>query len=480
MQLPNLMNKISLLIAAMLMTANLNAHDGVLLNQPSTNFTSVAKASIPSVVSIRVRENKKNSSSWGSRDDYDDDQESDFGSDFWKKFFGFGDSSPVEPREGQGSGFIVSADGYIITNGHVVKDTSEIVVHLHNGSEFLAKVIGVDGNTDIALIKIEATNLPFLKLGNSDAIEVGEWVLAIGTPIGLEASVTSGIVSAKGRNNLSLARVEDFIQTDAALYLGNSGGPLINMAADVIGINTAIASKTGGYIGMGFAIPSNIAKNVMDQLISKGSVSRGFIGVLLQDVSPELAESFGLGKVEGALIALVSPGSPAEKAGIRQGDIILFYNKMPVTNVAALRTVIAMLAPGSTLQFSIIRDRQQREITVQVGELAEPVKAVSTAVHTDPIVEGLGLSVSNISPELALKLGLHGERGVIVTKVDAGSNAKMAGMSKGALIVSVNQQKVDSVESFQKAIQAADPDRPFLFLVKVGEVVKFISFKAKK
>jgi serine protease Do len=480
MQVSSLKKKISLLITALLLTANLNAADGVLLNQASTNFTTVAKASIPSVVSIRVIENKKGSSPWGAKDDDDDDQGGDFGSNFWKKFFGFGDSSPAEPSEGQGSGFIVSADGYIITNGHVVKDTSEVSVHLNDGSEYPAKIIGVDSNTDIALIKIEAKNLPFLKLGNSDAIEVGEWVLAIGTPIGLEASVTSGIVSAKGRNNLSLARVEDFIQTDAALYLGNSGGPLINMSADVIGINTAIASKTGGYIGIGFAVPSNIAKNVMDQLISKGSVSRGFIGVLLQDVSPELAESFGLHKAEGALIAMVSRDSPAEKSGIRQGDIIIAYNKIPVTNVAALRTVIAMMAPGTTLQFSIIRDKQPKEITVQVGELVAPVEIASTAVHTDPIVQGLGLTVNEITPDLALKLGLHGEKGVVVTKVDPGSSAKMAGINKGSLIVSVNQQKVDSVESFQKAIKDADPSKPFLFLVKEGEVVKFVSFKAKK
>ena len=480
MQLSTLINKISYFsLSALLLTANLQAAEALQLKQVSADFTSVAKAAIPGVVSILVKENKKNSSLWNSQDDEEEADESS-GSGFWQRFFGFGDSTPAEPREGQGSGFIVSADGYIITNGHVVKDTSEIIVHLHDSREFIARVIGVDSNTDIALVKIEAEHLPFLKLGNSDAIEVGQWVVAIGTPIGLEASVSSGIVSAKGRNNLSLVRVEDFIQTDAALYLGNSGGPLLNMSAEVIGINTAIASKTGGYIGIGFAVPSNIAKNVMDQLISKGSISRGFIGVLLQEITPNLAQAFGLEKTEGALIALVSENSPAKKAGIQQGDVILAYNKLPVSNVAALRTAIAMMAPGSKLELSIIRNHQPKEITVEVGEFANPVEVKAPTVHTDPLVEGIGLTVTNLTPELVRSLELHGEKGVVITKVDAGSGAKAAGLNKGALIVSVNQQKVDSVDSFQKAIKEADSAKPFLFLVKEGDMVKFVSFKAKK
>ncbi len=483
MQLSTLIHKIAFCgLTTLLLSANVNAAiDGLQMNQVSNDFTSVAKAAIPGVVSIRVKESTKGGlSSWG-KDDDDEESVGDFGSNFWKRFFGFGDSAPAEPREGQGSGFIVSADGFIITNGHVVKDTSEIIVHMQNGSEHIAKVVGVDSNTDIALIKIEGTDLPFLKLGNSDAIEVGQWVVAIGTPIGLEASLTTGVVSAKGRNNLSLARVEDFIQTDAALYLGNSGGPLLNMAAEVIGINTAIASKMGGYLGIGFAVPSNIAKNVMEQLVTKGSVSRGFIGVMLQDVNHELAQSFGLHKAEGALIALVSKDSPAEKAGIIQGDIIMTYNKVPVGNVAALRTAIAMMAPGSLLQLSIVRGQEKKEITVQVGEFTDPtVVSANHPEHSDPLLADLGITVTNLTPELIKKLDLHGEKGVVIVKVEPGSVAKSAGLNKGALIVSVNQQLVDSVATFHKAIQDADTTKPFLFLVKEGEAVRFISFKAKK
>lgn len=480
MSVTNFMNKFALCgLAAILLTVKLNGFDGVQMKQAATDFTSVAKAAIPGVVSIIVKESRKGGQNWREEDDEGQDLQ---GGNFWEKFFGFpfGGSTPSEPREGQGSGFIVSADGYIITNGHVVRDTSEIIVHLHDGREYPAKVIGQDLNTDIALIKIDASNLAFLKLGNSDAIEVGEWVVAIGTPIGLEASLTTGVVSAKGRNNLSLVRVEDFIQTDASLYLGNSGGPLLNLAAEVIGINTAIASKMGGYIGIGFAIPSNIAKNVMDQLISKGSVSRGFIGVLLQDINPDLAQSFGLKKPQGALIAMVSKDSPAEKAGIKQGDVIISYNKIPVNSVAALRTAIAMMSPGTSLQFSIMRENKLQDITVMVGEFADAAAAYNEISTPEPAVANLGLSVVNLTPEIAQKLGLHGEKGVVITKVEPGSVAKAAGLNKGALIISVNQQKVDSVQDFQNILKAADAEKPYLFLVKEGQAVKFISFKSKK
>lgn len=477
MQPSKIMRQIALLsCAGFLLSADLRADDGIQLARASTDFTIVAKNAIPAVVSIKVTENKKSStSSWGSGDSED---EEDVGSQFWQRFFGFpfGQNQPSEPREGQGSGFLVSADGLIMTNGHVVKDTSDILVHLHDGREFKAKLIGQDSNTDIALIKIDASNLPFLKLGNSDAIQVGEWVVAIGTPMGLEATLTNGVVSAKGRNNLSLTRVEDFIQTNANLYLGNSGGPLLNLNSEVIGVNTAIASKMGGYIGIGFAIPSNIALNVMDQLNAKGSVSRGFMGVLLQDVNQDLATAFGLSKAEGALVAQVSKDSPAEKAGVKQGDIILSYNKIPVTNMSSLRTAIALMAPGSQLNLAIVRDRKPMQISVILGEFAAEVEkpTVEVAQHHSA---SIGVSVSTLTPEVAKKLGLADEKGVVITKVEAGSLAHLAGLRKSSVILAINNQKIDSVEAYQKALKEADPAKPYLFLVQEGQSVRYILIK---
>lgn len=472
MRLPHAIRKIAFLgLSVMLLTGTGDAFEGVQMKQVATDFTAVAKAAIPAVVSIRVKESKKSTSSKGTLEDFSDDSEEQL----FQKFFGH--KTPTEPREGQGSGFVVTADGFIITNGHVVTDMSEIVVQLHDGREFPAKVIGQDSNTDIALIKIDATDLSFLKLGNSDAIEVGEWVVAIGTPMGLEASLTTGVVSAKGRNNLSLARVEDFIQTDAALYHGNSGGPLLNLSAEVIGINTAIASQMGGSIGIGFAIPSNIAKNVMDQLRSKGSVSRGFIGVLLQDINQDLASAFGLSKSEGALIAQVSKGSPAEKAGIQQGDVIMAYNKLPVANTSALRTAIALMLPGTALELSIVRDNKPQKITLEVGEYAAEAAAEAPVAAPESEHKELGVTVGTLTPEMARKLGDDGEK-VVVTAVEPGSLAQQAGLRKGALIVSVNQKKVDSLEAYQQLIKSADTTKPFLFLVKEGQGMRFISFKA--
>ena len=440
------------------------------------DFTGVAKAAIPGVVSIRVKESKKNGG-WDSDEDEEESDEGGLGGQFWQKFFGMQPKeAPTRPREGQGSGFLVSADGYIITNGHVVRNTSEILVHLHDGREFPAKVIGQDSNTDIALIKVDATGLPFLKLGNSDAIEVGQWVAAIGTPMGLEASLTSGVISAKGRNNLSLSNVEDYIQTDAALYHGNSGGPLLNLNSEVIGINTAIASKMGGYIGIGFAVPSNIARNVMEQLLSKGTVSRGFIGVLLQDVNADLAAVFGLNKAEGALIAQVSKDSPAEKAGIKQGDVIMAYNQIPVVNVATLRTAIALMTPGSKLELSIVRNSQPMKITFAVGEYAvKPEKEEVAPVEQHSTT--LGLTVGNVTPEISAKLSMGDEKGVLITKIEPDSLAQRAGLRKGAIILAFNRQPVESVEAFQKLIKEADTAKPYLFLIKEGQGMRYISFK---
>ena len=339
-------NKLS--ISLMALTLSLAAFDchaaSTIQPQVYKDFTQVAKDAIPAVVSIRVK-GKQNGS---SNDDQQDPYEF-FNDPFWQKFFGNSQKNQVEqqPVVGQASGFIVSPDGYILTNGHVVKDMSEIIVVTNDGKEYPAKVIGADSNTDIALIKIDAKDLPYLKLANSDDLEVGQWVVAIGNPLGLQASLTAGVVSAKGRNNLDLSRIEDYIQTDAAINRGNSGGPLLNLDSQVVGMNTAIVTNmaTGGYMGIGFAIPSNLLSAVMQDLKLDGTFKRGYMGVTLQQVDESLAQAFGLKTAEGALIADVSKDSPADKAGLKQGDIILKYNNNKIANIGALRNAIAIMKP---------------------------------------------------------------------------------------------------------------------------------------
>lgn len=433
------------------------------LLEATTDFTAVAKKAIPAVVSIKVKELMKSKQS--------SDVEGFFNDPFWQRFF----HSDEQPHEqiGQASGFIVSADGYIMTSGHVVENSNEIIVTLNDGREFPAKAIGHDSNTDIALIKIDADNLPYLSLGNSDNLEVGQWVVAIGTPLGLKASLTAGVVSAKGRNNLDLTRIEDFIQTDAALNRGNSGGPLLNLQGDVIGVNTAIASNMGGYMGIGFAVPSNIAKSVMEQLLTKGTVSRGFIGVVLQPIDQNLAASFGLKKPEGILVAQVSKDSPAEKAGIAQGDIIVKYNNTAINNVGSLRTAIALMPPGSKINLSLIRNGKPLEIKdIVIGELASSTPEKATVQENK-----LGITVDNLTPDIIRSLGLHDDKGVVITKVEPTSIAGWAGLRKGMVILEINKNKVASVAEFQKLLKDADKDKPILFLIKEGHAVRYVSFK---
>lgn len=334
------------------------------------DFSQIAKSSTPAVVSIKVAKTAQHHSK--VTDDFEEEGDTaDSEGSFWQDFFRSPNKSEI--YVGQASGFIVSPDGLILTNNHVVEDVTKIVVTLNDGTEYAGKLVGLDNNTDIALIKIEEKNLPYLKLGNSDAIEVGQWILAIGTPFGLQATVTAGIISAKGRNNLDLARIEDFIQTDTAINRGNSGGPLINMNGEVIGINTAIVGNLegnlGGNLGIGFSVPSNIAKNVMEQLVSKGKVSRSFIGLDLQPLDHDRASAFGLHKSEGAIVSQVVKNSPASKAGIKQGDVIVKLNENAVSSVGGFRTSIALMTPGSKLKLSLIRDGKPMDIALETSEL---------------------------------------------------------------------------------------------------------------
>jgi len=354
-----------------------------------------------------------------------------------------------------GSGVIVSPDGYIITNNHVVEQADEVRVTLLDKRSFKAKVIGADPKTDVAVVKIDARDLPTIRWGDSDRLQVGEFVLAIGNPFGLSHTVTMGIISAVGRANVGIADYEDFIQTDAAINPGNSGGPLVNIRGELIGINTAIFSKSGGYQGIGFAVPANMVRLVMDQLEQKGKVTRGWLGVTIQELTPELSQEFGLENGEGALVGDVAKGSPADKAGIKRGDIISEYNGKKVKDVGNLRNMVAQSRVGAAVKISILRGKKEYSFPVVIAELPrDGSDVVPGNAPEDSSKEGLaGLSVMELTKEGARQLGLRKEeRGVVVVRVEPGSNAEDAGIRKGDVIQEIDRRKVETLADYEKIV----------------------------
>lgn len=433
--------------------------------QISKFFTNVAKTSTPAVVFIKVQ-----SSADDSMNPYGMQGET-FGDDLFRRFFGYPQQPQQKEQLSQGSGFIVSADGYILTNAHVIKGADKITVVLNDGREIDATVVGSDGRTDIAVIKIEGKNFPYLSLGDSDKMDIGEWVVAIGSPFQLEASVTVGVISAKGRQNLRITDLEDFIQTDAAINPGNSGGPLLNLESEVIGINTAIVSRSGGYMGIGFSIPSNMAKNVMNQIIQNGVVTRGFLGVSLQPVDKDIADAFNLEKAEGALISDVAKDSPADKAGLKQGDIILEYNGTVVKSLGGFRNEISLMTPGSKVSLKVSRKGSILTIPVTLGTASDSLSTASG------IAQKLGIEVEQLTPDTAQQLGYpQGELGVVITKVKPGSAASMAGLRPGFIILSLNHKAIKTVADFNEAMGQVNNNR-VLMLVKQGSMTRFYSFK---
>jgi len=394
-------------------------------------------------------------------------QMSPFNDPFFRHFFsGPGGPPAMKRREsGLGSGVIINPDGYILTNNHVVAGMDKVRVLLADQRTFKAKIIGADPKSDVALIKIEASNLPSLPLGDSDQIQVGQSVLAIGNPFGLNQTVTLGIISARGRSRVGIADYEDFIQTDAAINPGNSGGALVDLRGEVIGINTAIASQSGGYQGVGFAVPSNMAKMVMDSLLKNGRVIRGWLGVSMQEITPDLAQSLGLKDAKGTLVADVIPGDPADQAGLKAGDVILESNGKPVQDMMHFRNEIAETAPGTSLSLKILRDGKYLDKTLVVGELKEKGEA---GVKPESESEGespLGISARDLTPDLAQRLNLDPDlRGVVITRVEPGSRADDAGLAEGDVIVSVNHLPVESVEGLRNALKQAK-NGPILFAV---------------
>jgi serine protease Do len=400
------------------------------------------------------------------------------GDDLLRRFFGipFGQLEPQERHiVGQGSGFIVSRDGVILTNNHVVGDADKVTVTLQDGREFDAKLVGTDPHTDVAVIRIDADDLPALPLGDSDNLEVGEWVVAVGNPFGLSHTITAGVVSAKGRSSVGIAEYENFIQTDAAINPGNSGGPLVNLDGEVVGMNTAIYSRSGGYMGIGFAIPINMVKSVSDQLLTTGKVTRGYLGVVIQEMTSELARTFTNGQKRGVLVAQVTDDSPAARAGLRRGDVIISLDGRQVDRVGELRNRLAMMTPGSTATLGLLRDGQESTVEVTIGELPEEGALAQPAAQAPRLA---GLTVDDLTPQLAAQLGLSGETGVVITAVEPGSPADRAGLRPGVLIREINRHEVESLRELRDDLKNVQEGEDVLLLVQAGRYLKFVVLPA--
>lgn len=448
------------------------------LKQTGMAFRSVVKKVSPAVVFIKVEKEVSTQNAPQFFSPYG----SPFDDEFFRYFFGEPpeDRSPQpSPRKrqevGQGSGFLTTPDGYILTNNHVVGDSDRVYVQMHDGREYQAEIIGSDPGSDLAVIKINESDLPFLQLGNSEDLEVGDWVLAVGNPFGLSHTLTAGIVSAKGRSGIGLSDYEDFIQTDAAINPGNSGGPLVNLEGDVIGINTAIFSRSGGYMGIGFAIPINMAKDIRDQLIEHGEVRRGRLGIYIQDITQDLAQSFELDKVEGILITQVVEKSPAEDAGLQRGDIVLEIDGDKVVNVANLRNRISLTPPGSNVNLTILRDGDKKDVRVRIGKLDSSSLSQN---QQESEVSKLGLSLHQLTPELADRYGYENEKGVLISNVEGGSAAYRAGLKNGDLILQINRQAVSTVEDAIKHLRNG-VGNVILLLVRRGDSALYVALKTK-
>ncbi|RMF84382.1 MAG: DegQ family serine endoprotease [Nitrospinota bacterium] len=388
--------------------------------------------------------------------------------EFFRRFFG--DIPEREfKRQSLGSGFIISPDGYIVTNNHVVENASEIKVILSNEEEYDAEVVGRDPKTDLALIKINAKNsLPVVPLGDSDKLKIGDWVIAIGNPFGLSHTVTAGIVSAKGRV-IGAGPYDDFIQTDASINPGNSGGPLFNTRGEVVGINTAIIA-TGQ--GIGFAIPINMAKQILPQLREKGKVTRGWLGVQIQRITPELAKSFGLESERGALVADVIEGTPAEKAGLQRGDIIIEFDHKPIKEMNDLPRIVANTPPGKRVPIKVLRRGKEKTLYATIAEMEE--ERIASRETTE---ESLGLTTQELTPDIAKSLGLSDDNGVVITDVEPGSPADEANLRRGDVILEINQHPIKTMEDYKRMLDQIKKGDTVLFLVRRGNNTFYTAVK---
>jgi serine protease Do len=433
------------------------------------NFAELAKRIGPEVVNISTTSNGETPQlgprGFGGPDPHE----------FWEPFERFFGPMPRRPfrQRSLGSGFVISREGIILTNNHVIENADEITVKLSDEKEYKATVLGRDPKTDIAVIKIDAdVALSAATLGDSDTLAVGEWVMAIGSPFGLEQTVTAGIVSAKGRI-IGQGSYDNFIQTDAAINPGNSGGPLVNARGEVVGINTAIFSRTGGNIGIGFAIPINLAKELLPELQTKGKVTRGWLGVYIQKVTPDIAESLGLSQSQGALVADVMTDAPASAAGIEVGDVITEFDGQTIRDSSELPMLVARTAVGKKVKVKVTRRGETKTVTVEVGQLPDEEVAVSAGRSED-----YGLTVQSLTPEIAENLGIDPDtKGVVVTGVEPGSAADDAGLRRGDVIVEVDREPVGSLAAYRKALQGAKDKKSVLFLVRRGDNTIFLALK---
>jgi serine protease Do len=392
-----------------------------------------------------------------------------FGDEFYKKFKkGPGQGGGGFRHQGMGSGVIVSADGVILTNSHVVKDADEIKVNLSDKRSYTAKVLGADPESDIAVIKIDAKGLPTAQFGDSSKLRVGEIVLAVGNPFGLNRTVTSGIVSATGRANVGIIDYEDFIQTDAAINPGNSGGPLVNIQGDVVGINTAIASRSGGYQGIGFAIPSNSAKIIMEDLLKDGKVRRGLLGVNIQDLNDSLAKSFGREDSQGALVSQVVEGSPAEAAGVKAGDIILKFNGEPVKGAAHLKNMVGREKPGASSKLTIFRNNKPMDVTVKIAERTPKAVASAKGATESQTSNELGVELEKVPPAVAEKMGLKDGEGVRIKDVNASGVGSRMDLRPGDVILEIDGKAVSEIADFNSAVENAKKNKVIRLKVQRG------------
>ena len=435
-------------------------------------FVAVGKEVIPTVVAIETQMKVEAPRiSERPRTPFDEF----FGEDFWRHFA----PRPYGgPRKGLGSGVIVSKEGYILTNNHVIQGADKIKVSLSDGRKFDAKVVGKDEPTDIAVIKIDAKDLSVIRFGDSDALEVGEWVLAVGNPFEQYNTMTQGIVSAKGRSHLNFGRTtptyQNFIQTSAAINPGNSGGPLVNLKGQLVGINAAIQTTSGGSLGIGFAIPINMARNVMEELIGKGRVVRGYLGVDISDVDQDMADALKLDKVRGAIVQQVRENTGAQKAGVQAGDVILEVNGKKIENASALQRIIANIDPGKRVELTVWRSGAKKKLRVKLGERPDAERMAEKEQGKE---SKLGLQVETLTEEIARQLGCENEKGVVVAWVDPNGPAAEKGIRRGDLIQRIGRQKIASVKEYNKAVKDLKPGEAVMLLVKRQDRAFFVAIK---
>ena len=448
----------------------------------SNLFVNIAKKLNPAVVNVstksKIEKTHRNfRPPGGGRPGPGQRRSPDSFRDFYDKFFG--ERPNQKPKRGMGSGFVIDKEGHILTNYHVIEGAEEIIVSLENeGSEkeYTATLIGSDSKTDIALIKINRDEntpkeFPFLRLGSSEHLEVGEWVVAIGNPFGLSHTVTVGVVSALGRS-IGAGPYDEYIQTDASINPGNSGGPLINIEGEVIGINTAIISgNSGGNVGIGFAIPINIAKGILKDLKEKGSVTRGWLGVMIQKITPELAKSFGLNQSEGALVGDVIPDGPAFKGGVKRGDVIVRFDGKEVKDMEDLPKIVAATTPNSVVNVEIVREGSPKTLSIKIETLTDTQPTV--VAKADP----LGMQLQDITPELAKSLKLQGNQGVLVSDVTPGNSAAESGIRRGDVISEMNRTPITNMKDYQRLAGSVKTGDSVLFLVKRGGTTIYIAVK---